>query len=71
MQDAEDLDRGRDARAEERLRERLVNAHSSEARVTTLMETTDLSPHQAEELVVRFGDDVDRLASEAFRYREG
>jgi hypothetical protein len=71
MQDAEDLDRRRDARAEERLRERLVNARSPEARVTALTESTDLSPHQAEDLVGRFGDDFERLASEAFRYREG
>jgi hypothetical protein len=71
MQDAEDLDRHRDAKAEERLRERLANAPSPEARATALAEMTDLSPHQAEDLVGRCGDDLDRLASEAFRYREG
>jgi hypothetical protein len=71
MQDAANLDRRSDVKAETRLRERLAGASSPEARVTVLAETTDLSPNQAEDLVGRCGDDLDRLASEAFRYREG
>lgn len=69
MQNSDELDRRSDVKEEARLRERLAAAPSPEARVTVLAEMTDLSPNQAEDLVRRTGDDLDTLASEAFRYR--
>ena len=65
MEFAKDLDRRRDVAANRELRERLEAAGSPGDRVMVLAENTDLSPNQAEDLLARCGDDVERLADEA------
>ncbi len=69
MEPARDLDRRRDVAANRDLRERLATAGSSEDRAMVLAENTDLSPNQAEDLIARCGEDLDRLAREALGFK--